>query len=282
MNKIFLLTSLLFGLTISSILAQQPWRFHIAFEDGTGQRDTLWMVFDNSATVEGVDYLLGEGTPEYNPNAFNVFMYNMDVDSTKVKAYPYWIYPTVSTDEVFAINYTYPVIICWDTALFHAPYLPNNPPANPPMNVAIIEGGYQFKMWYDPTAPYFHTTNMFTKDTVFCPEDTNGQTHVPLFGDLTFIFGYDPYLSIGKLNAKNISIFPNPSSGQIKINCNDIITSYSISDISGKTVFYETLDSPGFLENYEIPYQNLNSGMYIIRLINSQKQNHYEKFVIKK
>ncbi len=276
-NFLLILTLLFFLCTTQ---AQQPWRFHIAFEDGTGQRDTLWMIFDNTATVEGIDYQLGEGTPEYDPNAFNVFMYNMDVDSTKVKAYPYWIYPTMSTDEVFAINYTYPVIIRWDTALFHAPYLPNNPPANPPMNVAIIEGGYQFKMWFDPTAPYFHTTNMFTKDSVFCPEDTNGQTHVPLFGDLTFIFGYDPYLSIETLIAKNISIFPNPSPGQIIINSNEIITSYSISDISGKIMFCESFDSPRFLENYEIPYKNLTSGIYILKINIVDKQFHHAKFII--
>jgi hypothetical protein len=249
--------------TILITTAQQPWRFHIAFEDGSGQRDTLWMVFDTTAT-EGIDYQLGEGTPEYDPNAFNVFMYNMNVDSTKVKAYPYWIYPTMSTDEDFAINYTYPVIIRWDTALFHAPYLPNNPPANPPMNVAIIEGSYQFfVLGFDPTAPYFHTTNMFTKDSVFCPEDTNGPTHVPLFGDLGFIFGYDPYLSIETLITKNISIFPNPSSGLIKINCNIPVTSYIVTQISGKSAFQEAFHTPKILNNYEIPYQKLCSGMYI-------------------
>ena len=203
----------------------------------------------------------------------------MDVDSTKVKAYPYWMYPYMSSDEVFAINYTYPVIIRWDTSLFNAPYLPTIPP----MNIAIIEGSYQFfVLGFDPTAPYFHTTNMFTKDSVFCPEDTGGPTQIPLFGALAFIYGYDPYLSIGTLNAKNISIFPNPSSGRIKINCNAIVTSCLISDLSGKTVFYESFDSPHVLENYEIPYQNLTSGMYILKLFTSKNQNYYEKFVIKK
>ncbi len=280
MNKVFLLTSILVGLTCSVLFAQQPWRFHIDFEDGTGQRDTLWMVFDTTATFYGVDYQLGEGAAQYDPTSFNVFMLNWDLDSTKVRAFPYKdYYPNISSDAVFAINYTYPVIIRWDTSLFNAPYLPTSPP----MNIAIIEGSYQFfVLGFDPTAPYFHTTNMFTKDSVFCPEDTGGPTQVPLFGDLSFIFGYDPYLSIETLNVKNISIYPNPSQGQINIYCNDIITSYSISDISGKTVFYETLDSPRYLENYEIPYQNLTSGMYIIKLSNPKKQNYYEKFVIKK
>lgn len=265
--------------TFLSTKAQQPWRFHIAFEDGSGQHDTLWIVFDNNATVEGVDYQLGEGTPEYDPNAFNAFVYNMNFDTTKTVAFPYYMYPNIGLNNVFAINYTYPVIIRWDTALFHAPYLPTSPP----MNIAIIEGGYQFKvLGYDPTAPYFHTTNMLTKDSVFCPEDTNGQTHVPLFGDLTFIFGYDPYLSVENFENNMVTIYPNPSLGATKINCKYLISSYSIINIDGGMVFSETFSCPRALSNYEIPCRKLCSGMYIIQLFTSSKQIFYEKFIIKK
>lgn len=278
MNKIFLLTSILVGLTCSSIFAQQPWRFHIAFEDGTGQRDTLWMVFDTTAT-NGIDYQLGEGPAQYDPNVFNVFRYNMNFDSTKVKASPYSMYPYIGTDNIFAINYNYPIIIRWDTSLFHASYLP----VEPLMNWAIMAGNYAFFVLpIDLTSPYLHTINLFNKDNLFCPEDTGGPTQLELFGDLGFGFGFDPYLSISTYYAKNISIFPNPSSGQININCNEIITSYSISDISGKTEYAESFDSPRYLENYEIPHQNLTSGMYIIKLINPKNQNYYEKFIIKK
>lgn len=279
MNKIFLLTAILVGLTFSSLFAQQPWRFHIAFEDGIGQRDTLWIVFDNNATVEGVDYLLGEGTPEYDPNAFNAFVYNMNFDTTKTVAFPYYMYPNIGLNNVFAINYTYPVIIRWDTALFHAPYLPTSPP----MNIAIIEGGYQFfVLGFDPTSPWLHTTNMFTKDSVFCPEDIGGPTQIPLFGDLSFIFSYDPYLSIGTLNGKNISIVPNPSSGYIKISCNIPVTSYIVTEINGKSVLQEAFHAPKILNNYVIPCQKLSSGMYIIQLFTSSKQIFYEKIIIKK
>ena len=43
--------------------AQPTWRFHLAFEDGTGARDTIWFVFDTTATNSAgmVDEHLGEG-----------------------------------------------------------------------------------------------------------------------------------------------------------------------------------------------------------------------------
>jgi hypothetical protein len=31
--------------------AQPTWRFHLAFEDGTGAKDTIWFVFDTTATI---------------------------------------------------------------------------------------------------------------------------------------------------------------------------------------------------------------------------------------
>jgi hypothetical protein len=215
MNKIILFASILVGLNCSALFAQQPWRFHIAFEDGTGQRDTLWMVFDNTATVEGVDYQLGEGTPEYNPNAFNVFMYNMNVDSTKIIAYPYSMYPYIFTGSIYSINFIYPVIIRWDTSLFHVSYLP----ANPTMNKAIIVGNYPFFMLpIDYTTTYLHTINMLTKDSIFCPEDFNG-VQFPLFGDqsLGFAVDHDNYLYLEENKTDLVLFYPNPCKDLLKI-----------------------------------------------------------------
>lgn len=279
MNKIFLLTSILVGLTCSALFAQQPWRFHIAFEDGTGQRDTLWMVFDNSATVEGVDYQLGEGTPEYDPNAFNVFMYNMDVDSTKVKAYPYCIYPTMSTDEVFAINYTYPVIIRWDSSMFHIPFLPNSPP----MNYAIILGDYQFGvLGPDPTSPYPHNVFMFTKDSLYCPEDTLGSNPIPLFGFgcLGFRVGYDAYLSTNNTQIDKIYVFPNPVLSAVYFKGIGEIKSYAIYDMNGLKIYEKILKSTILISDLSIDVSTFHKGIYIIQLVNQLNQFYYEKIII--
>lgn len=281
MKKTLLFIFLIVGFTCHKLQAQQPWRFHIAFEDGTGARDTLWMIFDNKATVEGVDYQLGEGTPKYEPGKFNVFMYNRNVDSTKVKAYPYSQFPNMSTDEVFAINYTYPVIIRWDSSLFNAPYLPNNPPGNPHMNVAIVDGDYQFfVLGFDPTSPYSHTINMLTKDSLLCPESQG----IPLFGlgTIVFVFFNDPTLNIYENAQNGIKIFPNPSKQIINLMSNESINSYSIYSSVGRVIFSKQFSSPKLLNKYTIPFDNFDSGIYLIKLVNSNNQEHYEKFIIQK
>ena len=280
MNKIFLLTSILIGLTISSLFAQQPWRFHIAFEDGTGQRDTIWMVFDNSATVEGVDYQLGEGTPEYNPNAFNVFMYNMESDSTKIIAYPYSMCPYMFTGSIYSINYTYPIVIRWDTSLFHAQCLP----INPALNIAIIIGNYPFFMLpIYPTAPYLHTINMLTKDSIFCPEDFNG-VQFPLFGDqsLGFAVDHDNYLYLAENKIEGIFLYPNPANEYLIVSMENPIISYRITDITGNIVISEYFNSYRKMEAYKINCHDLCTGLYLMESTNYKNQKHYEKFVIKK
>jgi hypothetical protein len=278
MNKILLLTSILFGLTISSILAQQPWRFHIAFEDGTGQRDTLWMVFDNSATG-GIDYQLGEGTTQFDSTEFNVFMLSFDTIYTKVRAYPYSMYPYMTTGSIYSINYSYPVIIRWDTALFHAPYLPTSPP----MNYAIVLGDYQFAVFgIDTTSPYLHNVFMFSKDSLFCPEDTSGPNTIPLFGFgcLGFRLGYDAYLSINKETVHSISSFPNPVLGKISFTGNEYIKLYAIYNIQGSKLFEKRLASVIPISQLTIDASDLPSGIYIIKLITQLNKTHHEKIII--
>lgn len=269
MKKAFSLIYFIVGFTCYTLQAQQPWRFHIAFEEGTGARDTLWMIFDNSATVEGVDYQLGEGTPNYDPGKFNVFMYNRDVDSTKVKAYPYWIYPNLSTDEVFAINYTYPVIIRWDTSLFHAPYLP----ITPPMNIAAIGGDY---FWGVIGADCLHCVNMFNRDSLFCEDEIPA----PLFHSNTaFVLANDPYLSI-KTFEKSFKIYPNPVTNILYLKGNEYIKSYSIFNMEGIRIAEKHFEPEMQLSSYPIDVTTFPPGIFIIQLFNHLNQMSYEKFVV--
>jgi hypothetical protein len=107
--------------------AQPTWRFHLAFEDGTGARDTIWFVFDSTATIGEafgeVDLQLGEGAVTMDPDVFNVWLVNSSVDSTKTIAFPYTMFPDISA-EIHAFNYQFPMIWRWDTALFRLPWLP--------------------------------------------------------------------------------------------------------------------------------------------------------------
>jgi len=261
------------------IKAQQPWRFHIAFEDGSGQRDTLWMIFDNNATI-GIDTLLGELTPQFDSTEFNVFMQSYDTIYTKVRAYPYSLYPYMTTGSIYSINYTYPVIIRWDTALFHAPYLPTSPT----MNIAIIVGNYPFFMLpIDPTAPYLHTINMLTKDSLFCPEDLNG-VQFPLFGDqsLGFAVDHDNYLYLVEKKTERVLLYPNPANEYLLVSMENPVISFCITDMTGNIVISEYFNSYQKMEAYKINCQDLCAGLYLIEITNFKNQKHYEKFIITK
>jgi len=38
---------------VSQAQAQPQWRFHLAFEDAIGAKDTLWFLYDTTATLGG-------------------------------------------------------------------------------------------------------------------------------------------------------------------------------------------------------------------------------------
>ncbi|MFZ7145748.1 MAG: hypothetical protein ACO1G6_10440, partial [Bacteroidota bacterium] len=86
MNKVKLIFAII--LISNTILAQPQWKFPIAFEDGSGAKDTIWYIWDSTATA-GIDTLLGEGKVLMDPNAFNVFVTDFNPDSTKTHALPF-------------------------------------------------------------------------------------------------------------------------------------------------------------------------------------------------
>ncbi|MBS1569769.1 MAG: hypothetical protein JST45_10035 [Bacteroidetes bacterium] len=137
----------LLALALASTTTAQPtWRFHLAFEDGTGARDTIWMVYDTSATTGSdsnpqVDYALGEGAVTIDQSTFNVWTWNWDEDSTDTHAFPYSWYPIFDGTLIDAINWVPPMTIRWDTSLFHAPYLPFT---QGDINHAYMDGNYFF------------------------------------------------------------------------------------------------------------------------------------------
>ncbi|MBS1568523.1 MAG: T9SS type A sorting domain-containing protein [Bacteroidetes bacterium] len=122
----FLLPLLALALACTTT-AQPTWRFPICFEDGTGARDTIWLVYDTTATTgwdtPQVDYSLGEGRVDMDPSVFNVWVWNWDNDSTKTVAFPYTEFPYHNA-TVDAFNYQYPVTIRWDLSLGAEPWLP--------------------------------------------------------------------------------------------------------------------------------------------------------------
>lgn len=145
LNRIkLILFALILSLYALTGFTQQQWKFHVAFEDATGAKDTIWFILDTTATFYGIDTALGEGNVNFNYNVFNVWTLTWgtypNFDTTKVVAFPYDIGGFGS--EIHAFNFELPIKISWDTSLLHASYLPSSPVGW--MNHARIDNYYFF------------------------------------------------------------------------------------------------------------------------------------------
>ncbi len=160
---IYTLFLLIFFFSVHSY-AQPQWKFHVAFEDATGAKDTIWFIWDTTATLYGLDTTLGEKPVSLNYSIFNVWTnnkVNYEYDTIKTLAVPY----TESFETTIeAINYELPITITWDSALLHADWLPPTPVGW--VNFARIDNDYFFLYKNNGLA---HEYDMTLSDSVTAP-----------------------------------------------------------------------------------------------------------------
>jgi hypothetical protein len=248
-------------------LAQPQWKFHIAFEDATGAKDTIWLIWDSTAT-SGIDFALGEGPVAFDYNSFNVFTHNINGDSTKTVAFPYYSpYPFlfgVNGGNVYAFNYQYPITKRWDSSLFSAPYLP--PPGNK-VNVARIDNQYFFGV---NNSGYDHF-NMLIDNTAYAPAFWWGsQSQFPM----SFNLSLHPLVGISSIYKENgIIVYPNPFENQITISTTKEI-SVEIYSITGNLLISEK-DLKG---SQTLDLSHLPEGIFILKFL-IQDHIFYEKII---
>ncbi|MBK8500072.1 MAG: hypothetical protein IPL52_14930 [Flavobacteriales bacterium] len=255
LNRLLLLgVALLAGL---STKAQPTWRFHLAFEDGSGARDTVWFVFDTSATDEGVDFGLGEGPVTMDLDAFNVWMPNWDGDSTKTFALPYSPYFPAHGAYVEAFNCVFPVTLRWDTALFHASTLPN--PAA--IQIAKMDCGHFFLYNNDPGLQAY---NMLLDDSVtvalLFPNDFLFPLSVYIDGD-----AHASATNYTRSISNELVVWPNPTNGRTEWVCKEPLCETLILDASCRVVC-------AFLDQQEVDLSMLAPGAYMMKAIGQSKQ----------
>jgi hypothetical protein len=249
---------------------QPTWRFHIAFEDGTGARDTIWMVYDTTATTGSdfnpqVDYALGEGAVTIDPTIFNVWTWNWDGDSTKTHAFPYSWFPILDGTIIDAINWVPPMTIRWDTSLFHAPYLPY---AQGSFGIAFMDG-IAFSQF--DTGLGFGQYNMLTNDSVT----------IDLLWDFLFpipvTLGPDDHTAISGHSAPDglLRTWPNPAHDKIRLRpLAGYVKTVSITDIAGR----QTLLLSNPIPSEELDISELPPGRYFIHIITNQNQIYHGTF----
>lgn len=242
--------------------AQPTWRFHLAFEDGTGAQDTLWFIWDTTATVHYVgtppDYSLGEGPVDMDTTAFNMWMYNGNNERTKTDAQPYvgGFYPTFGSFEIWGENFIGPMTIRWDSSLFNAPFLPQ------PVFAAALNGEYFF--WYqDPYEPDFppgyipggYVCWLTGRDSVVVP-DIGGTPLCPF----TFQIGDSiNHLGIFKNDMAHLSMHVNGSS--LIVNAGSTMDRIALHDLQGRIMGEYPVHSNTAL----IPIIQLPAGLYVVR-----------------
>lgn len=257
-----------FGVLVTSMLHAQPqWKFHIAFEDATGAKDTIWLIWDTTAhDILPVDTSFGEDKVNFDYSAFNVWIYNANNDSTKTIALSFLGSFGI---EVRAFNYQYPITVSWDSSLFHAPGLP--PPVGY-VNRAVLDNDYFFLANNDPPS---HQFNMLWDNHVSAPWFPWGaQDQFPM----RFYIMRDPFIGMPENPAKNnfIKTLPNPASNDVIINAEGYINIIRLFNLSGSIIKeYTDINS----DYFRFIIKDIPNGMYIIQITDNSKNHYYEKLI---
>ena len=245
--------------------AQPQWKFHIAFEDATGAKDTIWCIWDTTATF-GVDTQFNEQAVSLNYNEFNVFIGNTNGDTTKTQALPH---PHSSNDViVYAINYQYPIMVSWDSSLFHVPGLPL--PVGY-INRAFINNDYFFAVNNDPPS---HVFNMLWDNQVLAPSFSWGAASQFPMG---FYIMRDETIGIGEnfIENEDISIYSNSTTG-VLIKSEKSITLIEVFDLYGNIIKkYSNI----YNKQYSFQINDLTNGIYIIQITDNSKNQYHEKII---
>ncbi len=267
--KIYLLSNLIFFYANFNALAQSQWKFPIAFEDASGAKDTIWYIWDSTAT-SGIDTALGEGKSAMDPNVFNVFTLNFNPDSTKTHALPF-LNQSLAI-EIKAINYQHPITISWDSSLFGRYFSVGFDH----INIARIYNDYFFFIVNND--PGLQAHNMLLDNQVVAPWFSWGpQSQFPMTITITRdpTIGMEEFISWKSL----ISISPNPFDKGFKLEFAEDIKYFQINSLVGNQIFesYNVIPSKSQFEFFSS--QDLLDGMYIINFTTVKNQSYHEKII---
>jgi hypothetical protein len=256
MKKMIIATVISFLICSIQLSAQPQWKFHVAFKDATGAKDTIWFIWDTTATFEGADTALGEVSVNIDNSKFSVWTSNhglMWYDTIKTVAHPY---DYSFEHRIEAINYELPITITWDSSLLRASWLPPAPVGW--VNFARIDNNYFF---FFNNNEWTHEYDMTLSDSVTAPFEGNTDpwawqywVHFPM----SIFLVQDPTLDVGNPNFKckaKLEGYPNPFEKNTNIEFyleNESHVDLSVYNLQGKKIT-------------DLVNQNLNSGNHIIK-----------------
>lgn len=287
---------------------QQPaWVFPIWFEDGNGQKDTVYIGYDTNASIYewgGIDTIFGEKLVGIDTSKFNVslcidwFSCSGLCDSvikSTVSNFTYLAQCGNAGAAFLFINGELPLKISWDVTLFRSDSLPFPDQSPAP--------GAQGRIDYDPWNLYpnggsgncfFNEPVLLTdtgiyscikKDSVifYYTFDTTQNSPIPYFS-----FSIEPwtgnYVGISEKNNNDleIAIAPNPFTNDAIITIPYKILHeseklfFSLYDVLGNEVKNLMIET----SEYRLKRNNLPEGIYFYRFYNNIKVIGNGKLII--
>lgn len=241
-------------------------KFHLAFEDATGAKDTLWFIFDSLGT-DNYDPIFNEQPVLLSTSNFEVYI---EQGTNYIKTIAGSSNNSYISRPIEAQNYVYPLTMRWDSSLLFNNNLPFN------INTASLDNEWFF---FQSDGSLHHQYNMLTADSnyVNLPTFTWGsQEQFPLI----FSFGYDPFLSTNeKINEKNhLMIYPNPVDGYLCVQVvNENVKDFSLKiiDALGNAI----INKNRFSNSLKMDVSSLSNGIYFIEVYNDSIS--YRKKIIK-
>jgi len=230
--------------------AQPQWRFHLAFEDATGAKDTLWFIYDTTATG-GLDAHLGEVPVDWSPDVFNVRA-NVRL---KIIASPYSSFPEGGMSVLEGMNYTPPLIVRWDTSLFHAPYLPATPTRY--IRYAWLSNYY---FWMSGTANMgTEAFSMLDVDSVVVRADLAEWFFISSW--MGFSYENPDHTGIDERFLPSLGVFPNPARERVTLTAAEPLAEVLVVDALGKLVLVQRVHNSA---RVELDVGGLAPGSYFV------------------
>jgi hypothetical protein len=288
----FLFVPIIAATQIPGAQEQPQWAMPFFFEDGNGNRDTIWMGYDPEASFfnDGYDSIYNEWQA-IDTNRFNVVIcrtcFSPWLTTPNDSAWKNVIMSNSNpVAEIGFIKGRMPIKITWPDSLFYSDSLPYPNLSPAPIAKAIVTcddnnpGYYNCPLEYEALTLTDSVLPQMTypyQDSLVLWGDTSWTPNESFGGSLTIrIFPWDDFSYLGiadKPGAVNVSFFPNPVREQLNIENKDREqVQVQLFDLSGKLLFSSNVDPQ---KKISVPMTTLPPGIYLIEVFNeNQIINH--------
>ena len=269
---------------------QQPaWVFPLWFENGDGQKDTIYIGYDTSAHVGGFyqyqnpDTIFGEKCMTEDFTNFHVGITSAFLCDTvgndtfgiiKCQVEPFYsLGDSMILVHIGIVHHVYPITIRWDVGSLHDATLPFHTCSTCPKAIGFIQDDFGYSLPVMACQPPFGDKIPFTDSTTE-PCGTTKDSIVFIAGDSFNSMGIQSFifkrwasdsLFVGLREPENstLNIFPNPFKDELTINFNGLMKEIKIVNIEGKMVMDRMIIDRNL---NELQLSNLADGIYILTI----------------